>query len=293
MTGTNNSLRVRQQRRPICCECQALDIPCEYRNIEDDCERCKSKGMGCRYFQSSAVNEVEIMLEQDIRSDTANEMRPPPVLKRLRLKLLLTCTQYSALERAMISDSEYDIDRVVENLKSEWFNAGRWLLALAAVDVSLFTIDSQSLFPINVFAQKAVAASSIAAILGLICDVWFLGRYYFLESRAFMTQARDIYGCYAFFALSARLPSFAVLISVLALGVFAGCVAYQTLPAVALVLVSIFGVVMGLQFIVRGSETFYCSIAGALSIVSRWMEKLRQKPLGVVGNNNDLPPAPT
>jgi hypothetical protein len=50
------------------------------------------------------------------------------------------------------------------------------------------------------------------------------------------TQARDIYGSYAFFALSARLPSLAVLISVLALGAFVGRVAYQTFPAFVIVL---------------------------------------------------------
>jgi hypothetical protein len=101
------------------------------------------------------------------------------------------------------------------------------------------------------------------------------------------TRARDVYGSYAFFSLSARLPSLAVLISILALGVFVGRVAYQTLPAFVIVLGVVFAVVMGLQYIVRGSEVFYGSIAKALSTVAGWMQHLRDKARSAVGNESD------
>ncbi|KAJ7866443.1 hypothetical protein B0H14DRAFT_2188973, partial [Mycena olivaceomarginata] len=122
------------------------------------------------------------------------------------------------------------------------------------VTVSLFTIDSQSLFKIDLFSQRAIAASSIASFLGFLCALWFLWRYYPLEPTVFMVPPKlGTYGSYAFFALSARLPSLAVKISVLALGAFVGRVAYQTFPAFVIVLGSIFLAVMVLQFILRGS----------------------------------------
>ncbi|KAJ7321951.1 hypothetical protein DFH08DRAFT_357448 [Mycena albidolilacea] len=209
-----------------------------------------------------------------------------PLAKRVTLKLLSVCTMYSALESAT---SDPDCEQVAEKLKSEWSNACRWALALVAVTVSLFTIDSQSLFKIDLFSQRAIAASSIASFLGFLCALWFLWRYYPLESTVFMTQARDIYGSYAFFALSARLPSLAVKISVMALGAFVGRVAYQTFPAFVIVLGSIFLAVMVLQFILRGSEALYCSIAEALSAVAERTKDLRNWARSVVERKGDLP----
>ncbi|KAJ7230854.1 hypothetical protein B0H12DRAFT_1029812, partial [Mycena haematopus] len=172
------------------------------------------------------------------------------------------------------------------------------------VDVSLFTIDSQSLFKINSLAMKAVTASSIVTFLGLLCNLWFFGRYYYLHRGSLWcaplpsflfraTKARDIYGSCAFFSLSARLPSLAVLISILALGTFVVCVVYQTLPTLTIVLGSIFFIVMGLQFIVRGSEVLYSSIADALSITAKWIRVLRDKARSVVvGTQSDITDLP-
>ncbi|KAJ6481902.1 hypothetical protein C8R45DRAFT_314374 [Mycena sanguinolenta] len=248
----------------------------------------KAKGWGAN--TSNLQHPLKSRLSSrklDIGLNATNEPRLPLAAKRLLVKSLSSCTLYSALDAAT-ADSE--CDQVVEKVKSEWVNAGRWVLALATIYMSLFAIDSQSLLGINSFSRKAVATSSIATFLGLVCDAWLLGRYYSLHTREFMSQARDIYGSYAFFALSARLPSLAVLISILALGAFVVCVVYQTLPALTIVLGSIFLIVMVLQFIIRGSEVFYCSIAEALSAVVRWIQELRAKTRGVAGGaHNDSP----
>ncbi|KAJ7727042.1 hypothetical protein B0H14DRAFT_2480271 [Mycena olivaceomarginata] len=278
---TNSTLRARRGiRRPICAPCQTLKIRCEYRNLEDPCERCKAIGSSCRVFQSAAIDTVEVGLGEDIQPERR------PLARRLALKILSIFTSYSALEAAT---SDADCERAVEILKSEWLNVGRWFLpVLGPADIALLIIDSQSMFKIDLFSQRAIVASSVATFLGLLCDLWFLARYYSLQPRMFMTQAQDVYGSYAFFSLSARLPSLAVLISILALGAFVGRVAYQTLPAFVIALGVVFAVVMGLQYIVRGSEVFYCSVAEALSTVAGWMQDLRDKARSAVGNESDL-----
>ncbi|KAF7366342.1 hypothetical protein MSAN_00890600 [Mycena sanguinolenta] len=284
---TNAVLRQRRPTRPICATCQMLKIRCEYKNLEDDCESCKSKGVGCRYFQSAAPTEVEVILE-DIGFDATNEPRLPLGAKRLLVKFLSSCSLHSALDAAR-TDSE--CDQVVEDLKSKWRNARHWVLALATIDMSLFAIDAQSLFRINSFSRKAIATSGIATFLGFVCGTWFWGRYRSLQPREFMTRARDIYGSYAFFALSARLPSLAVLISMSALGAFVVCVAYETLPVLTIVLGSIFFIMMGLQFIIRGSEVFYGSILEAFLTAARWIQQLRDKARRVaIRAPSDLPP---
>ncbi|KAJ7230853.1 hypothetical protein B0H12DRAFT_221397 [Mycena haematopus] len=61
---TNAGPRSRRRTRPICWKCQVLKIRCEYKNLEDDCEQCKSEGSRCRYFQSAEPDEVEVILEE-------------------------------------------------------------------------------------------------------------------------------------------------------------------------------------------------------------------------------------
>ncbi|KAJ7087084.1 hypothetical protein C8R44DRAFT_552517, partial [Mycena epipterygia] len=117
---------------------------------------------------------------------------------------------------------------------------------------SLFTTDPQSLFNIDEFAQKTIAAGSIGTSFGLVCTTWFLLRYYRLEPSVFMTRARDVYGSYLFFSLSARLPLFGTLVSLAALALFIGRVAYNTFPVFVIVLGVAFCLVMGLQYVVRG-----------------------------------------
>ncbi|KAF8129642.1 hypothetical protein K438DRAFT_869951 [Mycena galopus ATCC 62051] len=276
-TGT---LRARRgTRRRVCAPCQRLKIQCEYRNLGGPCERCKAIGLSCRVQESAIGDTVEVALaEEEI------QLERRPLARRLALRILSTCTPYFALEAAT---SDPDCEQIVETLKSEWLNVGRWFLALGAVDMSLLAIDSQSLFKIDLFSQKVIAASSAATGLGLLCDAWFLARYYPLQPRMFMARARDVYGSYAFFSLSARLPSLAILISILALGAFVGHVAYQTMPAFVIVLGVVFAVVMGLQYIVWGSEVFYCSIAKALSTVAGWMQHLREKARSAIRNESD------
>ncbi|KAF7351889.1 hypothetical protein MVEN_01150600 [Mycena venus] len=278
----NNTLRARRGiRRPICSTCQTLKIRCEYRNLEDDCEQCKRKGSRCRYFQSAAPDTVEVILEADIQPGRR------PLTRRLALKILSNCTPYSALEAAT---SDAECEQVIKTLKSEWLTIFRWVVpALGTMDIALLVIDPQSVFTIDLVSRRAIAASSAATLLGFFSDLWFLGRYYSLQPKMFMTQTKDVYGSYAFFSLSARLPSLAVLISILALSVFIGRVAYQVLPAFVIVLGVVFAVVMILQYIVRGSEVFYCSIAQALSTVGGWMQHLRNKARNAVRNESDLP----
>ncbi|KAJ7918140.1 hypothetical protein B0H13DRAFT_301243 [Mycena leptocephala] len=281
------TLRARRRAGITCAQCQTLKIRCEYIDLEEDCKQCTSKGLYCRHFESGADPAVELGFEEDVRIDRTTATGRQPLSRRLLLKILDTCTQYTAL-KAAVSDPE--CEQVVENLKSEWLNVGRLLLALAAVDMSLFTIDSQSLFQVDVLEKKAVAASSVGTGLGLLCDLWFYGRYYRLQPGVFLSCARDtVYGSYIFFSLSARLPSLGALISLLALVTFVGSVAYRTLAAFVIVLAILFSGVMGLQFIARGTEVFYSCISGALGSVAGWIQ-LKARAIGKIKNGDNLRP---
>ncbi|KAJ7677657.1 hypothetical protein B0H17DRAFT_944646, partial [Mycena rosella] len=142
---------------------------------------------------------------------------------------------------------------------------------------SVFAIDPspQSLFKVDAFAQKAVAASSIATGLGILCTAWFLLRYYRLQSSVFKTRAKDINGSYLSFSLSARLPMLGALVSLAAMVAFIGRIAYNTLPAFVIVLAIAFCLIMGLQFLVRGSEMLYSFIVVLLTVVAAWTAAYR------------------
>ncbi|KAJ7216405.1 hypothetical protein GGX14DRAFT_604629 [Mycena pura] len=178
------------------------------------------------------------------------------------------CTHNEAL-RAATSDS--DVDQVTENLKSEWVKVGRWLLALATLDVSLLTIGAKPMFKIDEVAQDLIALSAVATGLGMLCCAWFLVRFLHLQRWDFMDRARDTNGSYTYFALSSELPLVGLLVSMMSLMAFSGRIVYNTLPTFALLMGSAcFGIIMALRFIVRGGRVLYSFISTTHSALSRW-----------------------
>ncbi|KAJ7216408.1 hypothetical protein GGX14DRAFT_604637 [Mycena pura] len=203
------------------------------------------------------------------------------------------CTHNEAL-RAATSDS--DVDQVTENLKSEWTKVGRWLLALATLNVSLLTMDSQPMFKVDEFAQNLIALSAVTTGLGvfyrapstllfhLSClshrGTWFDGEIANCardsktrsEDAVFdHDRARDTCGSYTYFALSSELPFVAVLVSMMSLMAFGGRIVYNTLPTFILLMgSSCFGIIMVLRFIVRGGRVLYSFIFTTHSAVSGW-----------------------
>lgn len=89
-------------------------------------------------------------------------------------KVVGSFTFYHDLRMAT-HESHYE--KVFERMQTEWAYIGGLLVAVSAVNAGIFAISGDSLFKISENAKGAVAASSIAAGLGLVCDVWFLLRY--------------------------------------------------------------------------------------------------------------------
>jgi hypothetical protein len=132
--------------------------------------------------------------------------------------------------------------------------------------MTVFGFSSGNLFSLDSFAKRSLIISTVAAVIGLFIDVWFISAYSDADVRRFQvssfvtvkvhgtdlgqqTLAVDIYGSY-FFALSSRLPLVALIISVLALVGFLGAVAWVAWPTAVLVMCGITGVLISLQFIV-------------------------------------------
>ncbi|EDR13445.1 uncharacterized protein LACBIDRAFT_323094 [Laccaria bicolor S238N-H82] len=175
-------------------------------------------------------------------------------------RVLASFTMYSELKEAT-TDSEYD--KVFARLQMEWTYIGGLLVALAAyvhstsfpegvanvtyisVDTAVFSISQGSLFNVNFYARRAIATSSIASGLGIACDAWFLLQYNWADLQTFIARARDVYGSYFFFSLSARVPGLCMFTSALSLMLFLELVAFDAWPE---------GVVMSLQFLVYGAH---------------------------------------
>jgi len=149
-------------------------------------------------------------------------------------------------------DSHFE--QVFVRLQMEWTYMGGLLIALAAVDTAVFSIAPGSLFTINTYATSAIAASSIASGLGIVCDAWFLLRYNWADLQTFIVRARDVYGTYFFFSLSSRVPSFCMFISAFSLMGFLGLVAFDAWPYGVMAVSFLVGVVMSLQFLVFGAH---------------------------------------
>lgn len=166
-------------------------------------------------------------------------------------RVLASFTMYSELKEAT-TDSVYD--KVFARLQTEWTYIGGLLVALAAVDKAVFSISPGSLFDVNSYARSAIATSSIASGLGIACDAWFLLRCNWADLQTFIARARDVYGSYFFFSLSARVPGLCMFISALSLMLFLGLVAFDAWPEGVIAVCFMVGVVMSLQFLVYGAH---------------------------------------
>lgn len=102
------------------------------------------------------------------------------------------------------------------------------------------------------YAKSCIALSSIASGVGLACDAWFLLRYTWIDVPTFTTRARDVYGTYLFFSISARVPMICTFIAAVSLMGFLSLVAFATWPEAVLVLCFVVGILMSLQFLVYG-----------------------------------------
>ncbi|EDQ98372.1 uncharacterized protein LACBIDRAFT_336018 [Laccaria bicolor S238N-H82] len=163
-------------------------------------------------------------------------------------RVLASFTMYSELKEAT-TDSVYD--KVFACLQTEWTYIGGLRVAdvpYISVDKAVFSISPGSLFDVNSYARSAIATSSIASGLGIACDAWFLLRCNWADLQTFIARARDVYGSYFFFSLSARVPGLCMFISALSLMLFLELVAFDAWPESVITICSMVGVVMSLQF---------------------------------------------
>ena len=61
-------------------------------------------------------------------------------------------------------------------------------LPFIRVDTAVFSIAPGSLFTVGTYARSAIAASSIASGLGIVCDAWFLLRYNWADLHTFIVS---------------------------------------------------------------------------------------------------------
>ncbi|KAJ8701733.1 hypothetical protein PTI98_000490 [Pleurotus ostreatus] len=172
-----------------------------------------------------------------------------PDLSRAEL-LLSAFTMYSELKDACL-DSQFE--KIFTRLQTEWTYIGGLLVALAAVDTAVFAISDDSIFVVDPYARNAIAASSIASGLGISCDAWFLLRYNWADLHTFINRAKDVFDSYFFFAISARVPCFCMLVSAVSLLGFLGRVAYNVWPEGVIVACFFVGMLMTLQFLAKGA----------------------------------------
>ncbi|PPR06114.1 hypothetical protein CVT24_004214 [Panaeolus cyanescens] len=189
-----------------------------------------------------------------------------PEMSRIELALA-AFTMYRELRMAVM-DSQFE--KVFGRLQMEWTYIGGLLVALAAVDTAVFSISSDSTFEVDNYARSAIAASSVASGLGIACDAWFLLRYNWIDLQTFKERAKDVFGSYFFFSLSARTPALCMFISAVSLMGFLGIVSFRAWPQGVTVVFFVVGIIMSLQFFAYGAHWAASTMAhGGRAVVRR------------------------
>ncbi|KAH7889056.1 hypothetical protein F5I97DRAFT_1935422 [Phlebopus sp. FC_14] len=176
---------------------------------------------------------------------------------------------YRQLREARV-DSDYE--RVLVKLQAEWTTVGASPCIthfLCRLDAAVFGFSSGSLFTVDSVAKRAIAIGSIASGIGLSIDAWFLMVYNGADAAKFQTRARDVYGKYFFFCISARLPALCMFTSACALMTFLLSVAWSAWPTAVLVMSFVAGTVLSLQFIIYGLHCVISFIADLFGATRR------------------------
>ncbi|KIY70698.1 hypothetical protein CYLTODRAFT_171757 [Cylindrobasidium torrendii FP15055 ss-10] len=147
-----------------------------------------------------------------------------PSEKSLAEKVVGSFTHYDEMRSASLEDQ---LDPVFQRLKSEWSYVGTVMVALAAVDAALFAIGQDAMFPIDSVSRTAVAVSSAASGLGIVCTGWFIFRYTFAPTPLIIQRCKDVFDSYIFFSISARVPMACMTVSAISLVTFLLIAAYQ------------------------------------------------------------------
>ncbi|THH22405.1 hypothetical protein EUX98_g8200 [Antrodiella citrinella] len=153
------------------------------------------------------------------------------------------------------AEEEEAVEKIMGRLLTEWYVVGGSLLAVAAVFAAAFGFaTSDTVFPVDGLARRAIALGSIAAGLGIAVDAWLLVVYSGLSPRKFQSRALDVYATYAFFTLTSRLPLLSLAFAALALMLFLLTVAWDAWPTAVLVMSCAAGVLVSLQWLVFGAH---------------------------------------
>ncbi|KZV66257.1 hypothetical protein PENSPDRAFT_612864 [Peniophora sp. CONT] len=168
-----------------------------------------------------------------------------------------TATYYRELREATEATQ---VEALLARLVEEWKHAGGTLLAVAALDATVFGFNSATIFGVDGLSRRALTVSAITSALGLAIDAVLLFFYFGANARKFEALQPSRF----YFALTSRLPLLAALISLLALAAFTIAVAYTAWPSAVLAVCGITGVLVGLQYIVRAGELLGAGIAASV-----------------------------
>ncbi|KAL0952032.1 hypothetical protein HGRIS_008676 [Hohenbuehelia grisea] len=191
--------------------------------------------------------------------------------------VLSTFTLYRDFKAA---DRESHFESIQSRLRTEWQYVGASLLGIAALDIAVFAIPSDSLFHIDPIAQSAVTLSAFVSVVGITAACWHLYRFGFTDLNYFIDRARDSFESYFFFALAARVPSICLVVSSMCLLFFVARIAYQVWPLGALMTWFVFGLMMGLQSIVSWTHWGAKKVAAGGRRVARSMSMSRARVQG-------------
>ncbi|KAF8651164.1 hypothetical protein AX16_004842 [Volvariella volvacea WC 439] len=213
------------------------------------------------YHQSIAIISIPQRIFSSILPQYTEQLVLPPELMGWR-RILASFTLYGELQGAC---TRTQFEACHKRLQSEWQYSGAILLALTGVDVAILAISTDAIFPVSENAKRAASASVMASVLGLFYTVFFFLRYNWIDVDTFSQRAKDVYGSYASFALSARIPGICMLISVLSLLTFVFFVAYDAWAQGVLALCFFVGVITTLQFLIYSTHW----LAGKVAAGSR------------------------
>jgi hypothetical protein len=220
---------------------------------------------------------------------------PVSSTQHLSQAFLDSFTPYSELRRAREENSNEDFAQILERLRNEWYGVSAGLLALAAVEAAVFGFSNNSIFRLadDAVAAQIVALGSLASVLGLCSTLWMIIRYAFLGSRKFRHAALDIYGTYAFFCISCRLPAILMGLSTLSLTGFIVRVSWAVWPSATIGLcASVCGVAL-LQYIILGAHAGFKLMLRFCAMIRKstlhFVARVRMDGSLVIANNPDPP----
>ncbi|VDB85243.1 unnamed protein product [Peniophora sp. CBMAI 1063] len=249
-SSTHSPLQVLRRRRHRLRDPSPSDDPAKHRD-----EQSKPSMRRPISEDQFVLGVVEIAFPSILPLVQSPEGESSAILIAVSFLGRYTCyRRLCELEKTKNGEDDIRFEHIKGELLQHWMVMITVLAAILAMAITVFVAASGSVIPVGNMALLCLGVSASAAALGFMVCSALLIRCWHVNAEQFRTLALGLYEDYCFFAIASSIPSLALLLASLFIMLCVLVIAGGAWPRTVISLSVIFGVLLGLEYIIKSGE---------------------------------------